>query len=69
MNEEGWQQFCDEVVDGVGFFLKALVVTSASDMSFTMIRGVNAARCAVNAGGSNFWNLIASVYYLAKEAK
>jgi len=68
MTEEGWQQICDEVVDGVGFALKALVVTSASEMSFTMIRGVNSARCALNAGGSNFWNLIAAVWYLAKEA-
>lgn len=33
-----------------------------------MIRGVNAMRCTLVSGGSNFWNLIASLYYVAKEA-
>jgi len=66
MSEEGWQQIADEAVDGANFVLKAMIVTGSSGMSFNMIRGVNSARCVLSSGGSNFWNLLASLWYAAK---
>lgn len=67
MSEEGWQDFVSELVESLTFLIKAIILTTASEMSKGMVRGLNAARCALVSGGDNFWQLLASIYYLALE--
>ena len=38
-----------------------------SSLTFNQQRAVNSLRCAVVSFGDNFWNLLASVYYLFKQ--
>lgn len=47
--------------------MKAMVIGGADGMSFNMLRGINSARCALNAFGDNGWYLFGAVYYLALE--
>ena len=65
MTEEGWQKATNELTDTATFLITATSQAMATDMSFTMKRGMNSLKCAVVGIGNNSWNLLAAVYYAA----
>lgn len=66
-NEAGFQLLTDELVSAANFALNGLAQGAASSLSFNQMRAINAATCAINNFGNNFWNFFAAGYYAAKE--
>ena len=67
MNDEGWMKFTDEIVNTLTFLLTAILQGGSADMSFSMIRAVNAFRCMIVSLGENFHNMFGMIWYVAKE--
>lgn len=55
MTEEGWQTASSQLTDTAAFLIKATAEAMASDMSFTMKRGMNSLKCAVTNAGTDTW--------------
>ena len=66
MNEAGFQLIVSEAVSAASFILSAVAQSAAQDMSFNQMRALNSGRCALLSSGDNFWNFLASLYYVAK---
>ena len=67
MTPAGFQKAVGEIVGSATFILTAVAQAGAETDSINMLKAKNALRCAVVSFGDNGWNLIAALYYAAKE--
>ena len=67
MTEAGFQKFVGELVGAATFILTAVAQAGAETDSLNMMKAKNALRCAIVSFGDNGWNMIAALYYLAKQ--
>merc|ERR1719329_459971 len=49
------------------FMITTSLTTMASSLSKNMVKGLNALRCAISAGGVNVYNLVAALYFAARQ--
>lgn len=67
MTIAGFQDLVGEIVSSGTFMIKMALATGGQSMSYNMLRGLNALRCAFVSGFFNSWMMLASVYFAAKE--
>ena len=67
MTEAGFQKFVGEIVGAGTFLLTAAAQAGAETDSLNMMKAKNALRCALVSFGDNGWNMIAALYYAAKQ--
>ena len=61
------QDLVAELIYVATFLITTSLTTAASSLSKNMVKGLNAMRCAISSGGVNIYNLIASVYFAARQ--
>ena len=62
-----WADFMGELVYVAQFLIIFMLTTASSSLSRNTVRGLNALRCAIASGGINAYNLLAAVYFAAKQ--
>ena len=67
MTDVGFQLFVGELVGAGTFLLTAMAQAGAETDSLNMLKAKNALRCALVSFGDNGWNMIAALYYAAKQ--
>ena len=67
MTEAGWIKMVGEAVGSITFLPTAAAQMGAESMSLNMMKAVNAGRCAIVNFGDNGWNVIACLWFLAKQ--
>ena len=60
-------QLVSEVIYIATFLITTSLTTMASSLSKNMVKGLNALRCAISAGGVNVYNLVAALYFAARQ--
>ena len=53
----------------VGILIQGVVLGAGSELSFNLLQALNSLRCMVLSGGTNMWQLFASIWYFAMEFK
>lgn len=61
------QDLVAELIYVATFLITTSLTTAASSLSKNMVKGLNALRCAISSGGVNIYNLIAAVYFAARQ--
>ena len=67
MTEAGFQRFIGELVGAGTFLMTALAQAGAETDSLNMLKAKNALRCALVSFGDNGWNMIAALYFVARQ--
>ena len=67
MTNAGFQLITTQAVDSLTMFIGIAQREMAAEMTFNQQRALNAAGCAVDNLGTNFWNFVAAVYYLFRQ--
>ena len=63
LDDEGFQQIINELVNSLTYALNAEMQSQAASKSFNEMRAMNSIRCAALNFGSNAWNFVAAAYY------
>lgn len=63
------QDLVAELIYVATFLITTSLTTAASSLSKNMVKGLNALRCAISSGGVNIYNLIAALYFAARQFK
>ena len=67
MTDAGFELLTSQAVEAVTMFIGIAQRTAAAELTFNQQRALNAAGCAVDNLGVNFWHFVAAIYYAAKQ--
>jgi hypothetical protein len=64
-NDPGFQLFVGEAVSAATGAINIAFQMFAADLTINLVKGLNAARCAIVSGGNSIWYFIASAWWAA----
>lgn len=67
MNDAGFELMVAEGVDALLMFINVAQQTATKEMTVDKQKAVNAAGCAVETLGTNFWHFAAALYYASRQ--